>query len=76
MTKLRSAVQNRGLEVCLRAGTCKFDGNRFWLRRGGLRQKHRTMVCAAQELLKRKLVLENFALEFFPVTYHDSTPVA
>src|SRR5215472_16919045 len=32
------------------------------------------MARAAQKPLQRKLVLENLALELFPVTYHRSSP--
>lgn len=76
MTKLRSALQERGLGICLRTRSYKFNGDRFWLWRGGLRQEDRTMARAAQELLKRKLVIENVALEFLPIISHRHTFLA
>ena len=47
MTQLRSALKQRGLEVCLYPTTYKFDGQIFGLRGRGLRQEDRAVARTA-----------------------------
>jgi hypothetical protein len=72
MTKLRSAVQERDLGIRVRASTYEFNGEIFRLRVAGLRYEDRAMARAAQKPAQRKQLIDNLALEFFPVISHGT----
>jgi hypothetical protein len=74
MIKLRSALQKRDLGIRLRAGAYEFNGEIFRLRVTGLRQEDRAMARAAQKPTQRKHLIDDLALEFFPVIPHGTPP--
>ena len=67
VTEPRSAVQENGLRVLIRARTYQLNGDIFSLRVGGLRLEDRTIDRAAQKPLKWEFAIDDLALEFLPI---------
>lgn len=70
------AAPQGDLGICLRLGSYEFNDGIFRLQVAVLRGEGGTMLGAAQEPLKRILVIDNLAFAFFPVISQGTPPGA